>query len=135
MITHLSHATIFVNNQDDALKFYTAKLGFSVKSDVRMGDFRWLTVSPPHQKEVELVLMEPKAGPMLDAESARKIQELLKAGRLGAGVFGTDDCAKTYQELKAKGVEFLQPPTERPYGIEALLKDNSGNWFSLTQAK
>ncbi len=135
MITHLSHAAIFVHNQDEALEFYRDKLGFAVKSDVRMGNFRWLTVSPPQQKELAIILIAPETGPMFDIDDVKKLKDLLKAGCLGAGVFDTDDCAKTYEELMAKGVEFTQPPTDRFYGIEALFSDNSGNWFSLTQRK
>lgn len=133
MIKALSHATIFVLNQDDALAFYRDKLGFEVRTDARMGDFRWLTVGPKEQKDVEIVLFEPRAGGPHDAETAAALRTLVAKGALGGGVFQTADCRATYEELVAKGVEFSSPPTERPYGIEAVMKDNSGNWFSLTQ--
>ena len=135
MITKLSHATIWVLDQDEALKFYTEKLGFEVKMDATLEGFRWLTLCPKEQKEVEIVLMEPKTGPMMDEETASQLRSLVEKGALPGGVFSTSDCKATYEELKAKGVEFLSGPEERPYGIEAMLKDNSGNWFSLTEPK
>ncbi len=142
MIQKISHVTIYVNDQEEALKFYTEKLGFEVRTDVTMdptfGDcsgFRWLTVGPKGQKDVEIVLMEPKAGKVMDDNTVKNIKSLISQGALGAGVFTTADCKATYQELKQKGVEFIMPPEEKPYGIEALFKDNSGNWFSLTQPR
>ncbi|PTY04971.1 glyoxalase [Opitutaceae bacterium EW11] len=133
MITHLSHITVFVRDQDAALEFYTKKLGFSVDMDARLGDFRWLTVRPPEQKELVIALLNPAA--MFDdaPEVVEKIWQLLDAKKLGGGVFQTDDCTKTYEELKARGVPFRQPPQQRPYGIEAIMEDNSGNWYSVTQ--
>jgi catechol 2,3-dioxygenase-like lactoylglutathione lyase family enzyme len=134
MITRLSHATIYVLNQDEALKFYTEKLGFEVRNDVRMGDFRWLTVGPKSQPELELVLFDvSQHGSTREEAAIGHLRAALEKGALGPGVFNTDDCRATYQELKSKGVEFSSPPTEQPYGIEATFKDNSGNWFSLTQ--
>ena len=136
MITKLSHATIYATNLDEAYKFYTEKLGFEVRMDVTMDNgFRWLTVGPKTQPELELVLMEPKGGMMLDEATAKQLRELIEKGAMGTGVFDTDDCQATYETLKSRGVEFLSPPTERPYGIEALFKDNSGNWFSLTERR
>jgi catechol 2,3-dioxygenase-like lactoylglutathione lyase family enzyme len=134
MITKLSHVTVFVNNQDEARDFYVNKLGFEVRTDQTMdGGFRWLTVGPKTQKELEIVLMEPKVGPMFDEEAAAAVRLLLKKGVLGSGVFEVDDCRKTYEELKAKGVQFAGAPEERFYGIEAIMKDGLGNWFSMTQ--
>jgi len=133
MITHLSHATIWVTDQDAALDFYVGKLGFEKKSDEKMGDFRWLTVSPPQQNDLEIVLMKLAPGPMLDQATADKLGELLAAGALGSGVMAVDDCRATYDELRAKGVAFAGEPQERFYGIEAILKDPFGNWFSMTQ--
>lgn len=136
MIQKLSHATIYVLDQQEAHDFYVDKLGFEVRMDQTMeGGFRWLTVGPKTQPELEIILMPSGSSPMMDAAAAAKLQDLIRAGKMGTGVFATDDCQKTYEELKAKGVEFIQPPTERFYGIEAVLKDNSGNWFSLTQRK
>jgi catechol 2,3-dioxygenase-like lactoylglutathione lyase family enzyme len=136
MITRLSHAALFVNNQDEAKDFYVNKLGFEVRTDQTMDNgFRWLTVGSKLQPDVELVLIEPKPGPMFDQESADAIRLLLKKGVLGAGAFEVDDCRKTYEELKAKGVQFAGAPEERFYGIEAIMKDGVGNWFSMTQQK
>jgi catechol 2,3-dioxygenase-like lactoylglutathione lyase family enzyme len=136
MIKKLSHATIYVTNQAEALEFYTQKLGFEVRMDHTMeGGFRWLTVGPKDQPDLEIILMEPKGGMMFDEATADQLRELISKGALGAGVVETDDCQATYEELKQKGVEFLSPPADRFYGIEALFKDNSGNWFSMTQRK
>jgi catechol 2,3-dioxygenase-like lactoylglutathione lyase family enzyme len=135
MIKRLSHTTIWVLDQERALAFYTQKLGFEVRTDAKMGDFRWLTLGVPGQPDLEVVLMKVEPSPMMEAAMADKLRDLVRAGKLGAGVLAVDDCQKTYEELKAKGVEFLQAPEERPYGIEALLKDDSGNWFSMTQRR
>jgi catechol 2,3-dioxygenase-like lactoylglutathione lyase family enzyme len=132
MITRLTHATIWVLDQDEALAFYTDKLGFEVRTDQTMDDFRWLTVGPPGQPDLELILIVP-GPPMMPPEAAEQIKALIGKGAMGTGVFGTDDCRGTYAELSERGVEFLQEPAERFYGIEATFRDNSGNWFSLTQ--
>ncbi|HSE33474.1 MAG TPA: VOC family protein [Pyrinomonadaceae bacterium] len=134
MIRKMSHATIFVNNQNEALEFYRDKLGFKVHTDAMVGDdFRWLTVCADDQPDLEIVLMEPKPGMLMDEETSNQLRAIMNKGVLGAGAFHTDDCRGTYEELKAKGVEFLSEPTERFYGIEAVFRDNSGNWFSLTE--
>jgi predicted enzyme related to lactoylglutathione lyase len=135
MIQRLSHTSVYVLDQDRAKTFYTEKLGFEVREDQRMGDFRWLTVSPKGQQDLEIVLMPLRPSPMMDERTVETLRGLVEAGRFGAGVLETDDCKKTYEDLKSKGVQFTQPPTERPYGIEALLRDDSGNWFSMTQRK
>jgi catechol 2,3-dioxygenase-like lactoylglutathione lyase family enzyme len=134
MIRRMSHATIFVNNQDEALDFYTNKLGFKVHTDAMVGaDFRWLTINAPDQPDFEIILMEPKPGMLMDEPTANQLRAIMDKGVLGAGAFNTDDCRGTYEELKSKGVQFVSEPAERPYGIEAVFKDNSGNWFSLTE--
>jgi catechol 2,3-dioxygenase-like lactoylglutathione lyase family enzyme len=134
MIQRMSHATIFVTNQNEALEFYRDKLGFRVHTDAMVGpNFRWLTMCTNDQPDFEIILMEPKPGMLMDEETAKTIRSLLDKGVLGAGVFNADDCRATYEELKAKGVQFISEPAERPYGIEAVFRDNSGNWFSLTQ--
>jgi len=134
MITSIAHVTVHVLNQDEALDFYKNKLGFEVGDDMTVeGGFRWLTVHTKSQPQLELVLAEPKEGPMFSKDAANKIRSLVKDGAFGVGVFETENCQKTYDELVAKGVEFIQPPTEEFYGVEAMGKDNSGNWFSLTQ--
>lgn len=132
MIQRLSQVTLFVNNQDEARDFYVNKLGFEVRTDHTMENgFRWLTVGPKSQR----VLMEPKPGPMLDDEAAHAVRLLLKKGVLGSGVFQVDDCRKTYEEHRRKGVQFAGAPEDRFYGIEAIMKDGLGNWFSMTQPK
>jgi catechol 2,3-dioxygenase-like lactoylglutathione lyase family enzyme len=133
MIKELSHACVWVLDQDSALAFYTGKLGFTVRTDASMDNgLRWLTVGPPDDPGFELILAVP-APPMVDAESAAAIRALVAKGVFGGGVWRADDCRRTYAELSARGVEFLQEPAERPYGIEAVFRDDSGNWFSLTE--
>jgi catechol 2,3-dioxygenase-like lactoylglutathione lyase family enzyme len=133
MITGLTISTVWVLDQDSALAFYTEKLGFELRYDVEMGPgARWVTVGAKGQPDHSLTLMLP-GPPAVDPESARQLRELVAKGVLGAGVMSTDDCQKTYEELSARGVEFIQEPKRRPYGVEALFRDDSGNWFSLTQ--
>jgi catechol 2,3-dioxygenase-like lactoylglutathione lyase family enzyme len=134
MISKMSHAAIFVLNQQAALEFYRDKLGFEVRTDATMdGGYRWLTVGPKDQPDFEIILMEPNPGYILDEAAANQVRDLVQRGKLGGGVFDTVDCKATYEELSAKGVEFLSPPAEQPWGIGAVFKDNSGNWFSLSQ--
>jgi catechol 2,3-dioxygenase-like lactoylglutathione lyase family enzyme len=134
VINAVSHTMLWVTDQDEALRFYTEVLGFEVRKDIAMGEGgpRWLTVGPKGQPDLEIILGLP-AAPMVDPDSATQIRALLNKGALCGGVMRTDDTHGTYKELSAKGVEFIQPPAERPYGIEAVFRDNSGNWFSLTQ--
>jgi catechol 2,3-dioxygenase-like lactoylglutathione lyase family enzyme len=132
MIKRLSHAGVVVLDHDSAKAFYTEKLGFQVHTDVTMDGFRWLTVSPPDQPDLEFVLTRP-GPPMHDEETAGQIRALVAKGAMGGGVWETDDCKKTFEDLSARGVVFLQEPSVRPYGIEAVFRDDSGNWFSLTQ--
>jgi catechol 2,3-dioxygenase-like lactoylglutathione lyase family enzyme len=130
----LSHVSVYVLNQDSALRFYTEKLGFETYEDVLVeeGGLRWLTVGPRDQPDLRFVLAE--VGPaMFDEESAEYLRAVVAKGAMGVGAFRTDDCRAAYAELSARGVEFVQEPAERPYGIEALFRDDSGNWFSLTQ--
>jgi catechol 2,3-dioxygenase-like lactoylglutathione lyase family enzyme len=139
MIRRMSHACFYVLDQDRAKEFYTEKLGFELRGDVHMGGefegagegFRWLTVGPPDQPDVEIILADPRMGN--DAESAEQIRVLVAKGAMGPGVMATDDVQKTYEELSARGVVFTQEPVSRPYGVEAIFRDDSGNWFSLTQ--
>jgi predicted enzyme related to lactoylglutathione lyase len=133
MITHLSHATVYVLDHDSAIDFYTRKLGLEVRTDARMGDFRWVTVGVAGQPEMEIALMEPKPGMMLDAETAAQIRSLVGKGVLSGGVFETPDCAAAYEELKARGVQFRDAPEKQPWGTAAVFQDDSGNFFSLTQ--
>ncbi len=136
MITRMSHAIIYVLDQDKALEFYRDKLGFEVRVDLTMDNgFRWLTVAPKTQPDMQIVLMAVKESPMFPAENVARLTALIEAGAISAGIVQVDDCQKTYQELKAKGVQFKTEPADRFYGIEALFHDDSGNWFSMTQPK
>jgi catechol 2,3-dioxygenase-like lactoylglutathione lyase family enzyme len=139
MIRQMSHTSIFVLDQDSAKAFYTDKLGFECRFDVSMGEewegagqgFRWLTVSPKEQPDLQIVLSSCDMG--RSPEQGEQLRALVASGAMGAGVMTTDDCHQTYKELSAKGVTFLSEPTERPYGIEAVMRDDSGNMISLTQ--
>lgn len=134
MITKMSHSTIYVLDQDAALDFYVNKLGFQVHTDAPMGpNFRWVTICTKEAPDFEIILMKVSKEFMKDDDSYNQLKSLVEKGKMGAGVFETNDCRATYEELKAKGVEFLSPPEERFYGIEAVMKDNSGNWFSVTE--
>jgi catechol 2,3-dioxygenase-like lactoylglutathione lyase family enzyme len=134
MITHVSLATLWVNDQEEAKAFYIDKLGFREAADVTMGDgYRWLTVCHPEHPELQLTLSKP--GPPLDEEDAAAVQRMIDKGSHGSIGLATDDCRKTYEELTAKGVTFIQEPADRPYGVEAVLRDNSGNWLVLVEAK
>src|SRR5438105_5021321 len=136
MVQRLSHMTIYVLDQDSAYDFYVTKLGLEVRTDSKMDNgFRWLTVGPKGQSDLEIVLMSTTPSGMMDQETSDALRALIKKGVLGAGVFETADVQKTYDELRAKGVEFKGPPQDRFYGIETIMKDDSGNWFSLTQRK
>lgn len=132
MITGHSHTTLWVHDQDEAIAFFTEKLGFEIRTDARTGDLRWVTVGRPEQPDHQIILAKP-APPMLDPESAELVERLLAKGALSGGVITTDDCRADYERLSAAGVNFLTEPTERPYGIEATFRDPSGNWFSFTQ--
>jgi len=136
MITKLSHASFFVSDQNKAYDFYVNKLGFKVNTDATMENgFRWLTVTPPDQPDLEIVLF-PVNGPNgFDEDMNKALKLLLDKGVMGAGAFYTPDCKATYEELKAKGVVFKSEPKEQFYGIEAIITDSCGNWFSMTQPK
>ena len=134
MITKMSHVSVYVLDQDSAYDFYVNKLGFKVHTDAAMGpDARWLTLTAPEQPELEITLMAIKPGMNFNEETAAQMRTLVQNGTFGFGVFETLDINATYEELKAKGVEFVKPPTKEFYATEALFKDDSGNWFSLTQ--
>ena len=138
MIQRQSHSTVYVIDQQESLEFYQDTLGFEVRTDVPMteeGGIRWVTLSPKGQPDLEIILAPITPGPMFDAETAEQMKALVRGGALGVGVFETDDIHSDYERLSRRGVEFLSPPEERFYGIEAIVKDNSGNWFSLTQRK
>ncbi|MEO6406872.1 MAG: VOC family protein [Ferruginibacter sp.] len=134
MITKLNHVSIFVLNQDSAFEFYVNKLGFKIHTDAPMGpNIRWLTVCPPAQPDLEISLMSIEAGMLFTQESSAIMKDLVSKGTFGFGVFECNDLQATYEELKELGVEFKKPPTKEFYGYEAILKDDSGNWFSLSE--
>lgn len=134
MITNVSLVTVYCLDQDKAKEFYVDVLGFEVATDVTMGDgFRWVTVRHPSQPELQLTMMTP--GPPLDEEAAAFYRRQLEKGSMGGVGLAVDDCRKTFEELSAKGVTFLQEPADRPYGVEAVMRDNSGNWLVLVEAK
>lgn len=135
MINGIKIVSVWVLNQDSALEFYTEKLGFELTTDVTLdNDMRWMTVRPPGNADQDFLLMDPSHS-MLDNETAQQVRALVAKGALSPGVLSTSDCRGDYEKLVARGVEFLQPPAERPYGIEAVLRDDSGNWFSFTERK
>jgi catechol 2,3-dioxygenase-like lactoylglutathione lyase family enzyme len=135
MIQRLSHTGIYVLDQDAAREFYVDRLGFELRMDHTMeGGYRWLTVEPKTQPDLQIILQKVD-NPMMHPDAAGTLRRLLEQGIMSGGVLQTADCRKTYEELKAKGVEFTSPPTDRFYGVEALMRDNSGNWFSLTEPK
>jgi predicted enzyme related to lactoylglutathione lyase len=135
MIT-IANAQVWVHDQEEALAFYTKKLGMEVRSDVtmpEMGNFRWLTVGPPNQPDIAIVLMAIPGPPVMDAETAEQVRELMSKGFASTVFLTTDDCQSSYEDLKARGVEFVETPEARPYGIDAGFRDPSGNSFRLTQ--
>ena len=132
----IASTQVWVHDQEEALAFYTEKLGMSVQSDVtlpEMGDFRWLAVSPPGQPDVSIVLMAIPGAPVFEPETAEQVRELMAKGAATGIFLSTDDCRADYEELKARGVEFTDEPQERPYGIDCGFRDPSGNHFRLTQ--
>jgi catechol 2,3-dioxygenase-like lactoylglutathione lyase family enzyme len=136
MLKSLTTTQVWVHDQDEALAFYTEKLGMELRDDVTVpefGNFRWLTVGVPGQEDVSVVLMAIPGPPVFDDETRQKIGELMAKGAATALFFATDDIQSTYQELKSRGVEFQQEPTEQPYGIDAGFRDPSGNSMRMAQ--
>lgn len=134
----IANAQLWVHDQDEALAFYTEKLGMEVRADVtlpEMGDFRWLTVSPAGQEDVAIVLMAIPGPPVMDEATARQVEDLMAKGFSGTVFLTTDDCQADYEALKARGVEFTETPEERPYGIDSGFRDPSGNSIRLTEVK
>ena len=132
----IASAQLWVHDQEEALAFYTEKVGMEIKSDVRLpelGDFRWLTVGPPGQDEVSIVLMAIPGPPMFEAETVEQIKAVMAKGVAGTVFLTTDDCRANFEELRDRGVEFVEEPEERPYGIDAGFRDPSGNHLRLTQ--
>jgi predicted enzyme related to lactoylglutathione lyase len=136
MLKQLTHVNQWVHDQDEALAFYTEKLGMELRDDVtipEMGSFRWLTVGPVGQPDIAVVLMEVPGPPVFDSETAEQLKTLVAKGAAGGLFFMTDDCQATYEELKNRGVEFSQEPMERPYGIDAGFRDPSGNQIRMME--
>jgi catechol 2,3-dioxygenase-like lactoylglutathione lyase family enzyme len=132
----ISNAQLWVHDQDEALAFYTDKLGFEVRSDVtlpELGNFRWLAVGPPDQEDFAVVLMAIPGAPVMDDATADEVRNLMAKGFAGAVFLTTEDVQSDYEELKGRGVEFTDEPEERPYGIDCGFRDPSGNSFRLTQ--
>jgi len=135
---HIATVQLWVNDQDEALEFYTSKLGMEVRSDVtlpEMGDFRWLTVAPPGQEDVAIVLMAIPGPPVMDEETKGQVETLMAKGFAGTVFLTTDDAQASFDELKGRGVHFVEEIEERPYGIDMGFRDPSGNHLRLTQVK
>jgi predicted enzyme related to lactoylglutathione lyase len=133
MIQKMSHATIYCTDQDAALEFYK-KVGLEVRTDAKMENgYRWLTVGPKGQPDLEIVLMEVKPSQMMDEKTAAELRALIARGTFGVGVFVTADCKQTAAEIEKAGGQLMRPPTQQFYGLEALVRDPSGNWFSLCE--
>jgi catechol 2,3-dioxygenase-like lactoylglutathione lyase family enzyme len=132
----ISNAQLWVHDQDEALAFYTDKLGMEVRADVtlpELGDFRWLSVGPAGQPDVSIALMAIPGEPVMDDATRAQVEELMAKGFAGAVFLATDNVQESYEELKGRGVEFTEPPEERPYGIDSAFRDPSGNNFRLAQ--
>jgi predicted enzyme related to lactoylglutathione lyase len=135
-MSKIASTQLWVHDQDEALAFYTQKLGWEIRADVtlaEMGDFRWLTVGPAGQEDFSIVLMAVPGPPMIDDDTVAEIHDLVGKGFGGTVFLTTDDCQASYDDLRARGVEFVEAPEERPYGIDAGFRDPSGNNFRLTQ--
>jgi catechol 2,3-dioxygenase-like lactoylglutathione lyase family enzyme len=132
----IANAQLWVHDQEEALAFYVEKLGMEVRVDVtvpELDDFRWLTVAPPGQEDFSIVLMAIPGEPVMDAVTKKQVEDLMAKGFAGAVFLTTEDCQASYEELKARGVEFTDTPEKRPYGIDCGFRDPSGNSFRLTQ--
>ena len=134
----IANAQLWVHDQDEALAFYTDKVGLEVRTDVtvpELGNFRWLTVAPPGQEDVAIVLMAIPGEPVMDSETAEQVKTLMGKGFAGTIFLTTDDCHASYEELKGRGVEFTEEPEDRPYGIDSAFRDPSGNYVRVTQVR
>jgi catechol 2,3-dioxygenase-like lactoylglutathione lyase family enzyme len=138
MLKQLTNVQVWVHDQDEALAYYTEKLGMELREDVtvaEMGNFRWLTVGVPGQTDVAITLMAVPGPPVFDAETRDQILALMAKGAASGLFFASDNVRATYEELKGRGVEFQQEPTEQPYGIDAGFRDPSGNQMRVAQLK
>ena len=140
MLKQVTHVNLWVHDQDEALAFFTDKLGFEVREDVTLEQFanlRWLTVGPAHEPDLNFILSLP-GPPAIDEESAEQLTALVARGAVSGGgsvIFASDDVQATYEDLSARGVEFTKPPMERSYGIDAAFRDPSGNAYRITQRR
>ncbi|MEU4240352.1 VOC family protein [Actinoplanes sp. NPDC026619] len=133
MIQNISLVTVYCLDQSATRDFYVRHLGFEARVDATMGDFRWVTIAHPAQPEIEVTLMTP--GPPLSPEAAGFVRGQLESGQMGGLGLKVDDCRQTFAELSAAGVAFIQEPADRPYGVEAVMRDNTGNWLTLVEPK
>jgi predicted enzyme related to lactoylglutathione lyase len=134
----IASTQLWVHDQDEALEFWTRKVGWQVTSDVtvpELGNFRWLAVSPPDQLDVSLVLMAIPGPPVMDAATADQVRALMGRGYAGTLFLTTEDCQAAYEDLRGRGVEFSEAPSERPYGLDAAFHDPSGNSIRLAQLR
>ncbi len=134
----IANAQLWVHDQEEALAFYIEKVGMEVRADVTLAeldDFRWLTVGPPGQEDVSIVLMAIPGAPVMDEETGKQVRELMSKGFAGTVFLTTDDCQASYEELRGRGVEFTEAPEERPYGIDSGFRDPSGNSIRLTEVR
>src|SRR5437667_884056 len=134
----ITNAQLWVHDQDEALAFYTEKVGMEVRADVtvpELGNFRWLAVSPANQPDVSIVLMAIPGPPVMDAKTAEEVRSLMSKGFAGTIFLTTDDCQASYEELRGRGVDFVEEPEERPYGIDSAFRDPSGNNIRVTRVR
>ena len=134
----IGNAMLWVDDQDKAIAFYTQKVGFEVRADItlpELGDFRWLTVGPAGQPDIGIALCAIPGPPVMDSDTAEQVRTLMAKGFAGTIFLTTDDCQAAYEELKGRGVEFVEQPEERPYGIDSAFRDPSGNHIRLTQVR
>lgn len=130
----VANAQLWVLDQDEALEFWTQKVGWEVRADITMpelGDFRWLSVGPSGQEDISVVLMAIPGAPVMDDAAKKQLEELVAKGWAGTVFLTADDVQATYEELKDRGVEFTEAPAEQPYGIDSEFRDPSGNKFRL----
>ena len=134
----IGNAQLWVHDQDEALEFYTKKVGWEVRADVtvpELGDFRWLTVGPVNQPDIAVALMSIPGEPVMDDQTAGQVRELMGKGFAGTIFLTTEDVHADFRDLKSRGVEFVDEPTDQPYGIDSSFRDPSGNHLRLTQVR
>jgi catechol 2,3-dioxygenase-like lactoylglutathione lyase family enzyme len=133
MFSSVTHVSIWVTDQDEALEFYVGKLGLEVHTDLALDFMRWLTVNVPGRRDQQIILA-PLAPPIIDPDNADRARDLLSKGYMGTLILSTPDCRATYERLLADGVEFIQEPVEQPYGVECVMRDPFGNQIRIGQS-